>query len=219
VTGMAAVAIDAVLAADPAWVVRSRRGPPDPPPRTGPPRRSGRPGPCGPGRYWSCCAAPAAAEVWSGWVGIAQKTGFGLVRPLPGIWPSLHLNTAITLPVGVEEYALRAWLARDSAISARTRRFAKWSAICSFALGMAGQVAHHLMAQAGMARAPWAISTIVSCLPILVLAMGTTLAHMLRADAEAVDTPDRKSRPPAVLRSMSWPAEDQEEPGRRATGG
>jgi hypothetical protein len=63
-------------------------------------------------------AAPAAAEVWSGWVGIAQKTGFGLVRPLPGIWPSLHLDTAITLPIGVEAYAayaLRAWLARDKA--------------------------------------------------------------------------------------------------------
>ena len=47
-------------------------------------------------------AAPAAAEVWSGWVGIAQKTGFGLVRPLSGIWPSLHLDPAITLPVDVE---------------------------------------------------------------------------------------------------------------------
>jgi hypothetical protein len=87
-------------------------------------------------------AAPAGAEVWSGWVGIAQKTGFGLVRPLPGIWPSLHLDTAIALPVGVEAYAayaLRAWLARDPAISARTRRFARWSAICSLVLGMAGQ--------------------------------------------------------------------------------
>ena len=62
-------------------------------------------------------AAPAAAEVWSGWVGIAQKTGFGLVSPLPGIWPSLHLDTSITLPVGVEAYAayaLRAWLAADT---------------------------------------------------------------------------------------------------------
>ncbi len=60
-------------------------------------------------------AAPAAAGVWSGWVGIAQKTGFGLVSPLPGILPSLHLDTSITLPVGVEAYAayaLRAWLAR-----------------------------------------------------------------------------------------------------------
>ena len=94
-------------------------------------------------------AAPAAAEVWSGWVGIAQKTGFGLVSPLPGILPSLHLDTSITLPVGVEAYAayaLRAWLADQHAISGRTRRFAKWSAICSFALGMAGQVAYHLLA-------------------------------------------------------------------------
>jgi hypothetical protein len=46
-------------------------------------------------------AFPAAAEVWSGWVGIAQKTGFGLVSPLPGIWPSFHLDTSITLPIGV----------------------------------------------------------------------------------------------------------------------
>jgi hypothetical protein len=120
-------------------------------------------------------AVPAAAEVWSGWVGIAQKTGFGLVSPLPGILPSLHLDTFITLPVGVEAYAayaLRAWLADEHAISDRTRRFAKWSAICSFVLGMAGQVAYNLLAQAGAARAPWPVTTIVSCLPVLVLAMG-----------------------------------------------
>src|SRR5215468_905530 len=67
--------------------------------------------------------------------------------------------------------------------SDRTRRLAKWSAISSFALGMAGQVAYHLLAQAGAARAPWPITMIVSCLPVLVLAMGTALAHMLRADA------------------------------------
>jgi hypothetical protein len=30
------------------------------------------------------------------------------------------------------------WLASEHAVSARTRRFAKWSAIFSFALGMAG---------------------------------------------------------------------------------
>src|SRR6201981_4193038 len=70
-------------------------------------------------------ASPAAAEVWSGWVGIAQKTGFGLVSPLPGIWPSLHLDTSITLPVGVEAYAayaLRAWLSGGHAVSGPTRR-------------------------------------------------------------------------------------------------
>ena len=158
-------------------------------------------------------AAPAAAEVWSGWVGIAQKTGFGLVSPLPGIWPSLHLDTSITLPVGVEAYAayaLRAWLADEQSISGRTRRFAKWSAICSFTLGMAGQVAYHLLAQAGAVRAPWPVTTIVSCLPVLVLAMGTTLTHMLRADAgTAADGPDNWTGGPAVSRSPAWSAEDQ----------
>ncbi|HEV3292921.1 MAG TPA: hypothetical protein VG123_28435 [Streptosporangiaceae bacterium] len=165
-------------------------------------------------------AAPAAAEVWSGWVGIAQKTGFGLVSPLPGICPSLHLDTAITLPVGVEAYAayaLRAWLARDHAISARTRRFARWSAIFSFALGMAGQIAYHLMAQAGTAQAPWPITTIVSCLPVLVLGMGTALAHLLQADAAAPDPLDSQAGKPGVLRSLSWSPQDQAGPpgGRR----
>ena len=162
-------------------------------------------------------AAPAAAEVWSGWVGIAQKTGFGRISPLPGIWPSLHLDTTITLPVGVEAYAayaLRAWLAREHSISGRTRRFAKWFAICSFALGMAGQVAYHLLAQAGAARAPWPITTVVSCLPVLVLAMGTALAHMLRADtATAADGPDNNGTAgPATPRSPAWSAEDQAGP-------
>jgi hypothetical protein len=205
-------------------MVRSRRGPPDRP-RTGPPQPVRRDRSV---RSWPLLvlAAPAAAEVWSGWVGIATKTGFGLVSPLPGIWPSLHLDTAITLPVGVEAYAayaLRAWLARDQAISARTRRFAKWSAICSFALGMAGQVAHHLMAQAVMIRAPWPVTTVVSCLPVLVLGMGTALAHMLRTDAEATDTPGSRTGQPAVLRSAgnpagpdrSGPAADQDRSARR----
>ena len=184
--------------------MRARRGPGAWAAWSGPARtaRTSRRGPVPGGprpgrtmRSWPLLvlAAPAAAEVWSGWVGIAQKTGFGLVSPLPGIWPSLHLDTTITLPVGVEAYAayaLRAWLAREHWISGRTRRFAKWSAICSFALGMAGQVAYHLLAQAGTARAPWPVTTLVSCLPVLVLAMGTALAHMLRADAARGDGPD-----------------------------
>ena len=161
-------------------------------------------------------AAPAAAEVFSGWAGIAKMTGFGLVSPLPGIWPSLHLDTSITLPVGVEAYAayaLRAWLSGGNSVSARTRGFAKWSAIISFVFGMAGQVAFHLMAQAGMARAPWPVTMVVSCLPVLVLAMGTTLAHLLRADAGAAadptDTGTAGPAGPPGPRSPAWSAGDQ----------
>jgi len=137
-----------------------------------------------------------------------------MVAPLPGIWPSLHLDTTITLPAGVEAYAayaLRAWLSSGPAVSGRTRRFAKRSAVFSFALGMAGQVACHLLAQAGMTRAPWAVTTIVSCLPVLVLAMGTTLARMLRADATA----ERRSSGPEdqiTLRSPSRSGGDQDGP-------
>jgi hypothetical protein len=80
---------------------------------------------------------------------------------------------------------------------------------------MAGQVAYHLMAQAGMAQAPWPVTTIVSCLPVLVLAMGTALAHMLRADAAALDTPDSLSGPPADQRSVSWSPENHAGPRRR----
>jgi hypothetical protein len=162
--------------------------------------------------------APAAAEVWSGWVGIAQQTGFGLVSPLPGILPSLHLDTSITLPVGVEAYAayaLRAWLSGEHSVSDRTRRFAKWSAICSLAPGMAGQVAYHLLAQAGTARAPWPVTTIVSCLPVLVLAMGTALAHMLRDDAGI----GHGTRGPAADRSPARSHEDQARPSPDQTAG
>jgi hypothetical protein len=84
---------------------------------------------------------------------------------------------------------------------------------------MAGQVAYHLMAQAGMARAPWPTTTIVSCLPVLVLGMGTALAHMLRADANATEAPDSRTGPPATLRSLSWSFEDQDKDQTADNGG
>jgi len=139
-------------------------------------------------------ALPAAVAVWAGWVGIGQMTGFGQVHPLPGIWDSLHLDTAVTLPVGVEAYAayaLRAWLSASAAVSARTRRFARASAIGSLLLGMAGQIAYHLLAQTGATHAPWGITTAVSCLPVLVLGMGAALAHLLRADSCRASQPDQ----------------------------
>jgi hypothetical protein len=131
-------------------------------------------------------AFPAAIAVWSGWVGVGQMTGFGEVRPLPGIWSSLHVNTAVTLPIGVEAYAIvamRAWLTGTTWVSRRTRRFAFWSAIGALVLGMAGQTSYHLLAQSGTTRAPWQVTTLVSCLPVLFLGLGAALAHMLREDA------------------------------------
>jgi len=131
-------------------------------------------------------AAPAFVAIWSGWVGLGELTGFGVVHPLPGIWDSLAVNTAITLPIGVEAYAayaLRAWLAPDG-VPPRARRFAAWSAIGSLVLGAAGQVAYHLMESAGITAAPWWITTVVACLPVAVLGMGAALAHLLHTDRQ-----------------------------------
>ena len=49
-------------------------------------------------------AAPAAVAIWSGWVGLGELCGFGPIHPLPGIADGCTINTAITLPVGVEAY-------------------------------------------------------------------------------------------------------------------
>jgi hypothetical protein len=186
----------------PHWAINGRHGNPAPPgsmpnpPTVSEERSPHRPDRDQTVRSWPLLvlALPATVAVWSGWVGIGQMTGFGQVYPLPGIFNSLHLDTAVTLPVGVEAYAayaLRAWLSASAVVSARTRQFARWSAIGSLILGMAGQVAYHLLAQAGATHAPWGITTAVSCLPVLVLGMGAALAHLLRADEHSQPQPTR----------------------------
>ncbi len=133
---------------------------------------------------------------WSGWVGLGELTGFGPVKPLPGI-SDWTINTAVTLPIGVEAYAayaLHAWLSARGA-SEHTRAFAKWSALGSLLLGMLGQVGYHLLAQTGATAAPWQVTTVVSCLPVLVLGMGAALGHMLARDAHAVPAPEVVDEP------------------------
>ncbi|MEV4493158.1 ABC transporter permease [Micromonospora coxensis] len=126
-------------------------------------------------------ALPAFVAIWSGWVGLGGLTGFGQVHPLPGIWDSFSINSAITLPIGVETYgayALYVWL--SGRVPDPARRFAKWSAIASLLVGALGQVAYHLLVAAGVTSAPWWITTAVACLPVAVLGMGAALAHLVR---------------------------------------
>jgi hypothetical protein len=142
-------------------------------------------------------AAPAFVAIWSGWVGLGEMTGFGDVKPLPGTpLAGLTVHTAITLPIGVETYAayaLGVWLAEVG--NARALAFARASAIGSLLLGAGGQVAYHLLKAAGVQRAPWPITTIVSVLPVATLGMGVALAHMLKrpkvdASASGLPVPD-----------------------------
>ncbi|TDB78413.1 ABC transporter permease [Micromonospora sp. KC721] len=127
-------------------------------------------------------ALPAFVAIWSGWVGLGGLTGFGIVHPLPGIADGFSINTAITLPIGVETYgayALYVWL--SGRVPAPALRFAKWSALGSLLVGALGQVAYHLLVAAGVTSAPWWITTAVACLPVAVLGMGAALAHLVRS--------------------------------------
>jgi hypothetical protein len=137
-------------------------------------------------------ALPAFVAVWSGWVGLGTLTGFGVVHPLPGIADGFTINSAITLPIGVETYAafaLRVWLSGQ--VPATARQFAKWSALAALVLGALGQVAYHLLEAAGVTRAPWQITTVVACLPVAVLGMGAALAHLVHAGPQPTRTPSR----------------------------
>ncbi|WP_228787778.1 helix-turn-helix domain-containing protein [Nocardia terpenica] len=150
---------------------------------TGPEYHSGARAMGKPMRAWPVLllALPAFVAIWSGWVGLGELTGFGPVRPLPGIWDRLTVNTAITLPIGMEtyaSYALYVWLG-NRIRSAGTRRYAKYSAFGSLALGAVGQIAYHLMQAAGVGSAPWPVTVLVACLPVAVLGMGAALAHMI----------------------------------------
>ena len=212
-TGMAAVTAGAPSRRGPeACVVRSRRGPPDPPPRTGPRRRPGRAGPSGPGRCWSW---PSRPRPRCGPGGSASRR-----RPGSAWSPRCRASglRCTWTPPSPSRSASRP--------TPRTRCAPGWPASARSAAGPAGSPSGRRSAPSrsawpgrwpttcwprpGRSRAPWPVTTIVSCLPVLVLAMGTALAHMLRADADAAaDAPDNGTGGPAVSRSPAWSAEDQ----------
>ncbi|MEU0885542.1 ABC transporter permease [Lentzea sp. NPDC005914] len=137
-------------------------------------------------RRWpiALIALGAFVAIWGGWVELGKLTGFGEITPLPGIADSWTINSAITLPLGMEAYAalaLQVWLSGHTR-SDKARSFAKWSALGALVLGAGGQVAYHLMKAAGMTVAPWQITTVVSCLPVIVLGFGAALVHLMTDD-------------------------------------
>ena len=144
----------------------------------------------------------AMVAVWSGWVGLGKLTGFGVIQPFPGIWDDLRINTCVALPISVEAYAayaLRCWLSGGQ-FSRRATNFAKWSAIASLVIGAGAQVAYHLMAAAGMERAPWWITVAVACVPVVVLGLASALAKLVANDHQAVPpVPAQPEIPPSFM--------------------
>lgn len=153
-------------------------------------------------------AAPAAISIWSGWVGLGGMTGFGTVKLLPGIIDNFQINTAITLPIGMEAYAayaFRVWLADENVfyVPPRARQFARWSSMAALILGVIGQVIFHVLSASGVKAADGIVTALVSCLPVGVLAFGATLAHLLR-DSDEPSTPVVDEPVPAVHADAVW---------------
>lgn len=144
-------------------------------------------------------AGSAFVAIWGGWVELGRMSGFGPVNLLPGI-TELYVDLSITLPLGMEvyaAYALGAWLTRRE-IPDDARSFARWSALVSLVVGAGGQIAYHLLAAAGVERAPWPVLVIVSCIPVAVLGMASALAHRLHADVRRDAAPAPAESSPAA---------------------
>jgi hypothetical protein len=149
--------------------------------------------------------APAAVAIWSGWIGLGTLCGFGDVAIMPGVLP-WHINTAITLPVGVEAYAaysLGAWL-HGGHVSQAARRFAKRSAIGALVLGAVAQCAYHLLEAAHATRAPAPVVVIVACIPVATLGMAAALTHLMRSEGDQDDVPEVQTQ--SVLVESAEPA-------------
>lgn len=79
-------------------------------------------------------------------------------------------------------YALRILLASDR-LSECSRRFARRSFLASMVVGGGAQIASHIMAAAHVASAPWPVTTVVACVPLLVIGLATGLATLVKRDA------------------------------------
>lgn len=99
------------------------------------------------------------------------------------------INTAITLPIGVEAYsvmALGVWLGHLG--DHQTQRFARVSALVALLIGMAGQVIYHVLIATGTSQAPIGVVIGVACLPVAILGSAGALVHMLNAPTNAPQT-------------------------------
>jgi hypothetical protein len=133
-------------------------------------------------------ALPAALVVWSGWVGLGQLCGFGVVHLLPGIFPGLRVDTTAALPIGVEAYGAIALRVRSNPhVSDAGREFARKSAKLALGLGCLGQVAYHLLRAYHATVAPWPVVVLVSCLPVLTVGLAVHLVYVVR-DGQPEDT-------------------------------
>jgi hypothetical protein len=146
----------------------------------------------------------AVVAVWPGCIGLAQLSGFKVVHPLPGVWDSLQLDTAVVLPVSAVAYAacaLSMWLSIE-ARAARTRRYAAFSVFVSLVIIAATHVAYYLMTAAGYVQAPGPLAKLVALMPVMLLGLTLMVAKSVSNDLRAAKT--ETARLMKQLLTVTW---------------
>lgn len=114
----------------------------------------------------------AAILSWAAWTGLAQRCGWTETLHLGSKDSGLTLRLAWLTAIIVDIYALRAfrvWQRSAPWVSDATRYYAKWSTFVAIGVGVAGNVAYHMMILNNVAQAPWWIVIPVSALAPMAL--------------------------------------------------
>jgi hypothetical protein len=155
---------------------------------------------------------PAFVAIWGGWVGLGAMTGFGVINLLPGMvedggWATV--NTAVTLPIGLETYAAYALhAALNTTRPGRLRTFSIISGVAALVLGGGGQLAYHVMESFGITTAPWPITATVATVPVAVLGAGAALAALMNREEHELE---QLPAPALLEQPREIPAEELEQ--------
>lgn len=109
----------------------------------------------------------AAILSWAAWTGLAQRCGWTDTLHLGDKDGGLTLRLAWLTALIVDVYALRAfrvWQRSAPWVSDSTRHYAKWSTFVAIGVGVAGNVAYHMMVLNHVTQAPWWIVIPVSAM-------------------------------------------------------
>jgi hypothetical protein len=144
----------------------------------------------------------AFLATWGGWAKLATMTGYTQVEMLGGQEWS-RFNIGFVLPMSVEPFGM---LAMSVAFNTRVRRWARLVAggmalATLIAAGICQSVVHSLTVR-GETRAPDAIVSVTSVLPVVVLGLGAALAMLNAARVPDTETSPETSRP-SVLGRLS----------------
>lgn len=159
----------------------------------------------------------AAILSWAAWTGLAQRCGWTETLHLGDKDSGLTLRLAWITAIIVDVYAMRAfkvWQRSAPWVSESTRFYAQISTFAAIAVGIAGNVAYHVMVLENVSKAPIWVVIPVSALPPLALGAIGHLNAIERRDRATwrraqAETPVVETRRRAVRPTVSTATVDR----------